>query len=161
MPYVQAGGRIRVSAHLHATDASDDPAQQADVEGTADESFDLLDRLVAELVARMSESIEPFRRALELEPANPIAQVHVGRVYALEGSIQGLRESAGPLMQFAPESDRALEESALHEFPALSMAAAACRLYNSSTSRSTPLRSASGGALPKPSSSPGRTAPPR
>lgn len=255
---VQAGGRIRVSAHLHATDASDDPAQQADVEGTADEIFDLLDRLVAELVASsltgpgdrvealatlttpsleaakaylegerllrsglyreaavlydeaveldsafalahyrksiaadwidaytartdadrayrfrdrlpprdralvtalqhrrhgriteseqalrallhqyphdvealvqigelyfhdnprrgrpMSESIEPFRRALELEPANPIAQVHIGRMYALEGSIEGLRESAGLLMQFAPESDRALEVTAM------------------------------------------------
>lgn len=60
------------------------------------------------------ESMEPFRRALELEPANPIAQVHVARVYALSDSLPLLGEASDLLQRLAPDSERALEVLALH-----------------------------------------------
>ncbi|MDH3207549.1 MAG: hypothetical protein OEO79_13190 [Gemmatimonadota bacterium] len=62
------------------------------------------------------ESMEPFRRALELEPANPIAQVHLARVYALSDSLHLVEEASELLQRLAPDSERALEVLALHGY---------------------------------------------
>lgn len=62
------------------------------------------------------ESMEPFRRALALEPANPIAQVHLARVYALSDSLHLLEEASELLQRLAPDSERAFEVLALHGY---------------------------------------------
>jgi tetratricopeptide (TPR) repeat protein len=61
----------------------------------------------------MLESMAPFRRAVELEPANPIAVVHLARMYALADSAERLKETARVVHEFAPESERAVEIDAL------------------------------------------------
>lgn len=61
----------------------------------------------------MMESMIPFRRAVELEPANPIAVVHLARMYALADSTERLKEIARVVHEYAPESERAVEIDAL------------------------------------------------
>ncbi len=64
------------------------------------------------------EAIAPFSRAVELEPANLIAQLHVARLYALYDSVDALSRTAGFFKAFAPESERALEVEAIHAYMA-------------------------------------------
>lgn len=61
-------------------------------------------------------SIVPFRRALELEPGNMIAHLHLARLYALADSTARLAETAEYLAEFAPESERVLEVDAMIAF---------------------------------------------
>ncbi|MDH3427489.1 MAG: hypothetical protein OEM23_03555, partial [Gemmatimonadota bacterium] len=64
----------------------------------------------------INEAIEPFRRALELEPLNPISHVHLARIYALNDSIDRLKEYGEVLARNAPDSERALEVRALYGY---------------------------------------------
>ena len=48
---LEIAGRVQLTAYLHETNDPDVPFQQASAEGTTDEVFDLLDDLVAELLA--------------------------------------------------------------------------------------------------------------
>ena len=61
----------------------------------------------------MGAAMAPFRRVLELEPANPIAQVHAARIYALNDSIARLQEGAEYLGRIAGDSERAIEVRAI------------------------------------------------
>jgi tetratricopeptide (TPR) repeat protein len=61
---VEAGDRIRVTAQLHSTVAADGSAPQATVEGATGEIFELLDHLVAELLASSLEAEGARFRAL-------------------------------------------------------------------------------------------------
>ena len=60
------------------------------------------------------ESAVPFERALQLEPTNLIALIHLARVYALTESTEKLAETARILAEIAPESERALEVESLY-----------------------------------------------
>jgi len=64
----------------------------------------------------MLESVEPFQRALDLEPANLIAHIHLARTLALLDSTERLRETADYLARVAQESERALEVEALYAY---------------------------------------------
>ncbi|MCL7927911.1 MAG: hypothetical protein M8841_09010, partial [marine benthic group bacterium] len=64
----------------------------------------------------MMESLAPFERALELEPANLIALTHLARLYAISDSIDALERTARLIAEVAPESERALELEALHAY---------------------------------------------
>jgi len=59
------------------------------------------------------ESIPVFRRAVEIEPANLIAHLHLARLYALADSTDRLEETAEILAEQAPESERAVEVDAM------------------------------------------------
>ena len=48
---LEMAGRVQLTAYLHATNDPESPFQQASAEGTTDEVFDVLDDLVAELLA--------------------------------------------------------------------------------------------------------------
>ena len=61
----------------------------------------------------IQESRVPFERALQLEPANLIALIHLSRLYALSGDTDKLAETTRALTQYAPESERAREVQAL------------------------------------------------
>lgn len=56
-----------------------------------------------------SESIAPFRRALELEPNNGIALVHLARLYALVDSVSALERLVDRMNEVAPEGEHAAE----------------------------------------------------
>jgi len=58
-------------------------------------------------------SMVQFRRALELEPGNLIAHLHLARLYALADSTERLEETAEYLAEFASESERAVEVDAM------------------------------------------------
>lgn len=58
----------------------------------------------------------PFARAIELEPRNLIARVHIARLYALDGSVDRLRETGAYLREVAPASERGVEVDAMHAF---------------------------------------------
>ncbi len=60
------------------------------------------------------ESAVPFERALQLEPTNLIALIHLARVFALTESTEKLAETARILAEVAPESERALEVESLY-----------------------------------------------
>jgi tetratricopeptide (TPR) repeat protein len=62
------------------------------------------------------ESLVPFERALQLEPANLIALIHVARLYALSGSTDKLAEATRALAEYAPDSERAREVQALSAY---------------------------------------------
>lgn len=62
------------------------------------------------------ESRGPFGRALELEPGNLIAQIHLARLDALDGNLDALGEWAARFHRDAPLSDRALEVDAIMAF---------------------------------------------
>lgn len=66
----------------------------------------------------MNEAIEPFTRALELEPLNPISGIHLARIHALNDSIGQLRAYSDALARTAPDSERALEAMALYGYVA-------------------------------------------
>lgn len=59
------------------------------------------------------ESRVPFERALQLEPGNLIALIHLARLYALSGSTEKLAETTRALTEYAPDSERSLEVQAL------------------------------------------------
>ena len=59
------------------------------------------------------ESMAPFRLAVELEPANSIAVVHLARLYALADSSERLEETARVVHEIAPDGERAVEIDAL------------------------------------------------
>ena len=60
------------------------------------------------------ESLAPFERALQLEPGNLIALIHLARLYALNGSTEKLAEASRALTVHAPDSERAREVQALN-----------------------------------------------
>lgn len=60
------------------------------------------------------ESAAPFERALQLEPTNLIALIHLARVYALTESTEKLEQTARILAEVAPESERSLEVESLY-----------------------------------------------
>jgi tetratricopeptide (TPR) repeat protein len=60
------------------------------------------------------ESMMPFERALQLEPGNLIAMIHLARLYALSGSTEKLAETTRVLTEIAPDSERAREVQALY-----------------------------------------------
>jgi tetratricopeptide (TPR) repeat protein len=60
------------------------------------------------------ESLVPFERALQLEPGNLIALIHLSRLYALSGDTEKLAEATRALTENAPESERAREVQALN-----------------------------------------------
>jgi tRNA A-37 threonylcarbamoyl transferase component Bud32/tetratricopeptide (TPR) repeat protein len=62
------------------------------------------------------DAIAPFSRAVELEPANLIARLHVARLYALYDSVDALSRTADFFRDFASESERALEVEAMHAY---------------------------------------------
>jgi tetratricopeptide (TPR) repeat protein len=59
------------------------------------------------------ESMVPFRRAVEIEPSNLIAHLHLARLYAIADSTERLEETARRMSELAPESERAVEVDAL------------------------------------------------
>lgn len=61
-------------------------------------------------------SIEPFERALALEPLNPIPSIHLGRIYALNDSVRLLKGVVDSLTDHAPDSERTLEAAALYAY---------------------------------------------
>jgi len=61
----------------------------------------------------LTEARDPFHRAVVLEPANLIAQIHLARIQALQDSVDALRATAAFLAEVAPESERALEVEAI------------------------------------------------
>lgn len=62
------------------------------------------------------EAIEPFSKAIELEPTNVMAQVHVARLYALFDSTEALSRTADYFREFGSESERALEVEAMDAY---------------------------------------------
>lgn len=62
------------------------------------------------------ESLAPFERALQLEPGNLIALIHLARLYALSGSTEKLAETSRALTEHAPDSERAHEVQALNAY---------------------------------------------
>jgi tRNA A-37 threonylcarbamoyl transferase component Bud32/tetratricopeptide (TPR) repeat protein len=62
------------------------------------------------------DAIAPFSKAVELEPANLIAQLHVARLYALYDSTEALSRTADFFRDYAPESERALEVEAIQAY---------------------------------------------
>ena len=61
----------------------------------------------------IQESLVPFERALQLEPGNLIALIHLARLYALSGDTEKLAETTRVLTENAPDSERAREVQAL------------------------------------------------
>ena len=64
----------------------------------------------------LAESLAPFQQAVDLEPYNLIAQIHLARGLALADSIERLAETAAYLADVAPDSERALEVEAIYTF---------------------------------------------
>ncbi len=62
----------------------------------------------------IQESMVPFERALQLEPGNLIALIHLARLYAISDSTDQLAETARVLAEIAPDSERAREVEALY-----------------------------------------------
>jgi serine/threonine protein kinase/tetratricopeptide (TPR) repeat protein len=62
------------------------------------------------------EAIEPFSKAVALEPTNVMAQVHVARLYALFDSVDALRRTADFFREFGSDSERALEVEAMYAY---------------------------------------------
>lgn len=63
-----------------------------------------------------SESLPEWTRALELDPYNPMALMHVARLMARDGNTVQFSRFADRVAHFGPESDRALEIRALTAF---------------------------------------------
>lgn len=59
------------------------------------------------------EAMAPFRRALELEPANQIALIHLARLYALTDSTSRVGEIIAEARNPGPENEHAAEMEAL------------------------------------------------
>jgi len=62
------------------------------------------------------ESMEPLRRAAEIEPTNLVAHIHLARLYALADSIDALQRTVDAVLRNAPESERRAEVEALAVF---------------------------------------------
>jgi len=56
---------------------------------------------------QMTEAVEPFQRAADLEPNNLIAQIHLARIYAITDNIDALVRIADHLKLIAADSERA------------------------------------------------------
>ncbi len=61
----------------------------------------------------LTEAIDPFQRATELEPWNLVAQIHLARLQALTGRVDELTRTATFLAEVAAESERSLEVEAI------------------------------------------------
>jgi tetratricopeptide (TPR) repeat protein len=66
----------------------------------------------------IAESMGPFQRAIDLEPSNLIAHIHLARMLALLDSTDRLAATAEYLGEVAPESERALEVEAMYAYAA-------------------------------------------
>jgi len=64
----------------------------------------------------ITESMDPFQRAIDLEPGNLIANIHLARMLALLDSTDRLQGIAMQLHELAPESERAFEVEAMYAF---------------------------------------------
>jgi len=64
----------------------------------------------------VTESLIPFRKAIELEPGNLIAHIHNARSYAMMDSMDALSRTAAALEELAPDSPRRFEARAMHTY---------------------------------------------
>jgi tetratricopeptide (TPR) repeat protein len=62
------------------------------------------------------QAIAPFSHAVQLEPSNLMARVHVARLYALFDSLDALSRAAEYFSQVASDSERALEVEAMYAY---------------------------------------------
>jgi tetratricopeptide (TPR) repeat protein len=66
----------------------------------------------------IAEAAVPFQQAVDLEPSNLIAQIHLARILALNDSIPALTRTAAYLAEVAPESERSLEVESIYAYAA-------------------------------------------
>ena len=81
---VEAGGRVRIHAFLHGSDATNSSEPKASVEGATDEVFELVDELTAQLLVGTIEGSSARRAQL--------AAVTTNSLEALKAYLEGERE---------------------------------------------------------------------
>jgi tetratricopeptide (TPR) repeat protein len=62
----------------------------------------------------MLESLGPFTEAVELEPVNSNARIHLARLYALMGDLEALRATADIFAEESADSERSVEVDAIY-----------------------------------------------
>ena len=64
----------------------------------------------------MGEAREWFERVLEVEPENIEANLHLARLDAVEGNLEGLQQRADFFERVVPDTERSIEVSATYAF---------------------------------------------